>query len=210
MFGAIVLIPYFLQNIRGYSSFHTGLIMLPQALAAGIFMPIGGRLFDKIGARPLVITGLSVITLALFLLSQITLDTKLIMVMLPLGLIGCGMGLSMMAINTHVLQSAPRRLVSRVTPLTTAAQQVMVSFAVAGLTGYLTTRIGDHMAGSKTTGNLINSSVAAFGDTFFLAACIAVSGAVIALILRKPRKNAAEEEIRENADKPDSAMMMGH
>jgi EmrB/QacA subfamily drug resistance transporter len=210
MFGAIVLIPYFLQNIRGYSSFQTGLIMLPQALAAGIFMPIGGRLFDKIGARPLVITGLSVITLALYLLSQITLDTKLFMVMLPLGLIGCGMGLSMMAINTHVLQSAPRRLVSRVTPLTTAAQQVMVSFAVAGLTGYLTTRIGDHMAGSETTGNLVNSSVAAFGDTFFLAACIAVSGAIIAIILRKPKKNAAEEEIRENAEKTDSAMMMGH
>ena len=174
-------------------------------------MPIGGRLFDKIGARPLVMTGLSVITVALFLLSQITLDTKLFMVILPLGLIGCGMGLSMMAINTHVLQSAPRRLVSRVTPLTTAAQQVMVSFAVAGLTGYLTTRIADHMAGSETTGNLVNSSVSAFGDTFFLAACIAATGAIIAIILRKPKTNAAEEEIRENAaEKADSAMMMGH
>ncbi|QGQ95954.1 DHA2 family efflux MFS transporter permease subunit [Paenibacillus psychroresistens] len=210
MFGAIVLIPYFLQSIRGYSSFHTGLIMLPQALAAGIFMPIGGRLFDKIGARPLVMTGLTTITVALFLLSQVTLDTKLFMVMLPLFLIGSGMGLSMMAINTHVLQSAPRRLVSRVTPLTTAAQQVMVSFAVAGLTGYLSTKIADHMAAGDTSGNLVSSSVNAFGDTFFLAACIAAAGAVIAIILRKPKTNAAEEEMKENAEKADSAMMMGH
>jgi MFS family permease len=210
MFGAMVLIPFFLQQIRGYTPFQTGLIMLPQALAAGVFMPIGGRLFDKIGARPLVITGLSVITIALFLLSQITLDTKLFMVMLPLGLIGCGMGLSMMAINTHVLQSAPRRLVSRVTPLTTAAQQVMVSFAVAGLTGYLTTRIADHMQGNGANGSRIEASVAAFGDTFFLAAGIAVTGAVLAIILRKPKKNTDEDEVKQQAEKTDSAMMMGH
>jgi EmrB/QacA subfamily drug resistance transporter len=210
MFGAMVLIPFFLQQIRGYTPFQTGLIMLPQALAAGIFMPIGGRLFDKLGARPLVITGLSVITIALFLLSQITLETKLFMVMLPLGLIGCGMGLSMMAINTHVLQSAPRRLVSRVTPLTTAAQQVMVSFAVAGLTGYLTTRIADHMQANGANGSRIGASVAAFGDTFFLAAGIAVTGAVLALILRKPKKNTDEDEVKQQAEKTDSAMMMGH
>jgi EmrB/QacA subfamily drug resistance transporter len=208
MFGAIVLIPYFLQQIRGYSSFQTGLIMLPQALAAGIFMPIGGRLFDKIGARPLAVTGLSVITIALYLLSRITLDTSLFMVMLPLGLIGSGMGMSMMAINTHVLQSAPRRLVSRVTPLTTAAQQVMVSFAVAGLTGYLTTKITDHIkAGS---GKPIDAAVAAFGDTFFLAAGIAVIGAILALILRKPKKNTEDEEAVKSTQKTDSAMMMGH
>jgi EmrB/QacA subfamily drug resistance transporter len=210
MFGAMVLIPYFLQNIRGYTPFNTGVIMLPQALAAGIFMPIGGRLFDKIGARPLVVTGLSVITAALFLLSQITVDTKLFMVMLPLGMIGAGMGLSMMAVNTHVLQAAPRRLVSRVTPLTTAAQQVMVSFAVAGLTGYLTTRIADHIQINGAAGNPIEASVSAFGDTFFLAACIAASGAVIALILRKPKKNTDDEVVKETVDKADQAMMMGH
>jgi EmrB/QacA subfamily drug resistance transporter len=210
MFGAIVLIPFFLQTVRGYSSFHTGLIMLPQALAAGIFMPIGGRLFDKIGARPLAITGLSVITVALFLLSRITLETTLFMVMLPLALIGCGMGLSMMAINTHVLQSAPRRLVSRVTPLTTAAQQVMVSFAVAGLTGYLTTRITEHSKGNVTAGNPLDASVAAFGDTFFLSACIAVTGALVALILRKPRKIKEDDEVSKEADKTDAALMMGH
>jgi EmrB/QacA subfamily drug resistance transporter len=210
MFGAIVLIPFFLQTVRGYTSFHTGLIMLPQALAAGIFMPIGGRLFDKIGARPLAISGLSIITIALFLLSRITLDTTLFMVMLPLFLIGSGMGLSMMAINTHVLQSAPRRLVSRVTPLTTAAQQVMVSFAVAGLTGYLTTRITDHIKGNGAAGTPIDASVAAFGDTFFLAACIAVTGALVALILRKPKKIAEDEEVTKEAEKTDAALMMGH
>ena len=55
-------------------------------------------------------------------------------------MMGLGMGLSMMPLNTHVLNAAPRKLVGRVTPLT-AAQQVVVSFAVAGLTGFLTSAL---------------------------------------------------------------------
>jgi hypothetical protein len=90
----------------------------------------------------------------------------------------------MMSINTHVLQAAPRNLVSRVTPLTTAAQQVMVSFAVAGMTGFLTSRIEDQM---PTATSPINAMVAGYGDTFMLAAGIAAFGAVLSLILRKPK-----------------------
>ncbi|MFD1907050.1 MFS transporter [Paenibacillus rhizoplanae] len=108
-------------------------------------MPLGGRLFDKIGARPLVFVGLSIISTALFLLSGVTVDTSLPLIILSLVMMGLGMGLSMMPVNTHVLNSAPREWVNRVTPLTAAAQQVVVSFAVAGMTGYLTSQITVHM-----------------------------------------------------------------
>lgn len=82
------------------------------------------------------------------------------------------MGFSMMPLNTHVLNSAPRRLVSRVTPLTTAAQQVVLSFAVAGLTGYLTSQIASHTANAGADANPLNAVVAGYGDTFFLSACL--------------------------------------
>lgn len=203
LFGIMVLVPLFYQTVRGYSPLKTGLVMLPQALASGIMMPIGGRLFDKIGARPLALTGLSVITLSLFLLSRITPDTGLIYIMICLGMVGGGMGLSMMAINTHVLQSAPKKLVSRVTPLTTAAQQVMVSFAVAGLTGYLTSQITSHM---KAGGDPIHAAVSAYGDTFLVAAGVAGLGVLLAIILRKP-KVSADEAVGSEAH---ASMMAGH
>src|SRR5690606_770554 len=101
----------------------------------GIFMPIGGKLFDKIGARWLAIVGLLAIGGGLFMLGGVTTETSAVLVMAALAIIGAGMGLSMMPINTHILKAAPLRLVSRVTALTTAAQQVVVSFAVAGLSG---------------------------------------------------------------------------
>ncbi|MEO2257150.1 DHA2 family efflux MFS transporter permease subunit [Paenibacillus amylolyticus] len=207
LFGAMILIPLYLQQIKGYTALETGLILLPQALASGVGMPLGGRLFDKIGARPLAFVGLGIISGALFILSSITAETGLGLIITALVMMGLGMGLSMMPLNTHVLNAAPRKLVGRVTPLTAAAQQVVVSFAVAGLTGFLTSRIADNTTSPEPTA-IVHGLVAGFNDTFFLAACIALFGCLLSLILRKP-KPMQEEELQ-NGDKPDPAMMMGH
>lgn len=209
LIGSILMVPLFLQNLLGYTPLKSGLTTLPMALGSVVFMPIGGKLFDKVGARPLVFVGLSIITAALFLLSKVNLDSTRITMMLPLAMMGSGMGLSMMAVNTHVLNSAPRRLVSRITPLTTATQQVVMSFAIAGLTGFLTSRITHHMAEVGTSGNIAKSSAAAFGDIFLLTSCIAAFGVIMSLTLRKPRlKDDHEGDGIE--EKPDVKMVLGH
>ncbi|WP_254778154.1 DHA2 family efflux MFS transporter permease subunit [Paenibacillus sp. cl141a] len=185
MFGVLVLFPVYLQTVRGYSPMDTGLIMLAQAVGSIVFTPIGGRLFDKIGARPLALVGLTAVSSALFWLSQVSLDTELLILLIPLFMIGCGMGLIMMALNTHVLNSAPRRLISRVTSLTTAAQHVVTSFAVAGLTGFLAFRTNGGMA------NVPPENVAsAYGDAFLITAILALIGLVLSFTLRKPRIDA--------------------
>lgn len=208
LFGSMLFVPLYLQQIRQYTPLETGLIMLPQALASGIGMPLGGRLFDKIGARPLAFVGLTIISTALYLLSGITIDTSLPIVMMSLVLMGLGMGLSMMPLNTHVLNSAPREWVGRVTPLTAAAQQVVVSFAVAGMTGYLTSQIAVHMGALTKGGNPLTAAVLGFNDVFFLTSCIAAAGVIISLILRRPK--VADTPLPKDGKQPDSAMMMGH
>jgi len=196
LFGSFLLIPFFLQRVQGYSPLHSGLILLPQALFAGIMMPVGGRLYDKLGARPVVLVGLTIITGALFMFSKVTIDTGLVYIMSSLALMGGGMGLSMMALNTHVLQAAPLRLVTRVTSLTTAAQQVMVSFAVAGLTGYLTSRT-THFMSAVPQNNPVHSLELAFSDTFLVASCIAGIGVLLGIFLRRP-KTRPEDEVDES------------
>lgn len=211
LFGSMILTPLYLQQVRGYNALETGIFLLPQALASAFFMPISGRLFDRIGARPLAFTGLGFVSLALFLLSRITVDTSLGMILLPLGLLGGGMGLTMMPLNTHILNSAPRHLVARVTPLMTAAQQVIVSFAVAGLTGYLTSQINSHMAEAAQGGNPLQAAVAGFGDTYFLASCLAAVGFILTLMLARPKKQPepAEAQVKEGTQ-TDPGMMIGH
>ncbi|WP_145409620.1 DHA2 family efflux MFS transporter permease subunit [Paenibacillus xylanexedens] len=207
MFGAMLLIPLYLQQVKGYSALTTGWMLVPQALFAGIAMPISGKLFDKIGARPLALTGLSAVAIALFVLSSLTIDTAVWIIIASLSLMGVGMGFAMMPLNTHVLNAAPVHLVNRVTPLTSAAQQVIVSFAVAGLTGYLTSRITSHMSSADISGSPLQAVVTGYGDTFFLSACIAVAGAAFSLLLRKPR---VQDEKPSDGEAPDPSLMMGH
>ncbi|AHV97965.1 DHA2 family efflux MFS transporter permease subunit [Paenibacillus sabinae] len=207
LFGSMLFVPLYLQQIRHYTSLETGLILLPQALASGIGMPLGGRLFDKIGARPLAFVGLTIISTGLYILSGITVETSLPHIMLCLGLMGLGMGLTMMPVNTHVLNAAPRHLVGRVTPLTTAAQQVIVSFAVAGMTGYLTTRITAHMTEAGKDANPLVAAVMGYDDVFFFTSCIAAAGVLISLILRKPKTApSGDGDVRQK----DPALMAGH
>lgn len=140
LFGSLFLAPLFLQQVRGYGAFDTGLILLPQALASAVFMPIGGILFDRIGARPLVLVGLGLIAVATFILAHVSVTTQGSDLILPLGLSGAGMGLMFMSLNTHLLNAAPRALIGRVTALTNALQQVVNSLSVAGLATILTSR----------------------------------------------------------------------
>lgn len=203
LFGTLFLIPVFLIQAKGYSAFETGLILLPQALSAGIGMPIGGKLFDKFGARPVVLFGLALITTGAFLLSNISAGTSIPEIMLPLVLLGMGMGFSMMPLNTHIIQSAPKHLVGRVTSLTGAAQQVMSSFAIAGLSTLLADRVKHYSTVSPGP----DIPYFSFGDVFFVLGFVAVFGMLVALLLRKPKKQG-ESDGSETG--PEMNMMMGH
>jgi EmrB/QacA subfamily drug resistance transporter len=209
LFGVLFLLPLFLQQVRGYGAFDTGLILLPQAISAAIFMPIGGALFDRIGARPLVMAGLGLVAIAAFLLSGVTATTEGTSLILPLAMMGAGMGLMMMPLNTHIINAAPRALVSRVTSLTNALQQVIASLTVAGLATILTSRLTVHMNAAKATlasqhhgapapthslppavqaqihALFAHASALAFDDTFKVMAVFGLVGAVLGVLLRR-------------------------
>jgi DHA2 family lincomycin resistance protein-like MFS transporter len=66
LFGAVILLPLYLQEIRGLQSLETGLALLPGGLAMGLLGPVIGRLFDKVGPLPLTVTGSSLMVLTLW------------------------------------------------------------------------------------------------------------------------------------------------
>ncbi len=211
LFGGIFLLPLFLQNVRGYGAFETGLILLAQAIAAVIFMPIGGRLFDKIGARPPVVLGLTLVAISSYILTHLSVRTTSLDLVAPLAMRGAGMGFMMMSLNAHLLNAAPKELISRVTSLTGALQQVVSSLAIAGLATILTSRGATYVAGAiaalphaatPASGARLSPPVAAqiaarvhaaaltgyahaFNDTFIVATLLALGGALLGLTLQR-------------------------
>ncbi|MCJ8014147.1 multidrug efflux MFS transporter [Paenibacillus sp. KQZ6P-2] len=194
LFGVNILIPLFLQSIKHYTSFNTGLTLLPQAVAAMIFISVGGKLYDKFGARPVSLAGFTIVTIALFMFAQLGQNTSPIWILLPLFLIGAGMGLTVMTLETYVLSSAPYNLVGRVTPLTTSTLQVATSIAVAGLTGLLASRTSVHTGQGGHEVNELAAFVSAFDETFYLTAGIAIIGVIIGIFLRKPQVYSNDEQ----------------
>jgi MFS family permease len=211
LFGGIYLLPLFLQQVRNFGAYDTGRIMMAQAIAAGIFMPIGGRLFDRIGARPLAVVGLSLVTVGTYMLTSLSATTSGGDLILSLVLRGMGMGLMMMAVNTHLLNAAPRKLVGRVTSLTQALQNVVTSLAVAGLTTVITTRPSYQMATNliahakqahpaavaASQGSLppliANLFASAFNDAMKLVVIAGIVGILLAFTLR-PNPAAQQAE----------------
>src|SRR5204863_2107725 len=75
MLAQFFFMALYMQNILGYSALEAGVRFLPSTLMIIVIAPIAGRLSDRIGPKPLIITGLSLLSLSLFIQSQIS-DTS--------------------------------------------------------------------------------------------------------------------------------------
>jgi EmrB/QacA subfamily drug resistance transporter len=190
-FSILLLVPLYLQQVRGFGSFETGLTMLPQPLVTALVMPLGGRLFDRWGVRATTAPGLALTVVGLWILTQVLEAGTVMSVIGPLALVGAGMGLAMMSLGTHLLNSAPRDLVSRVTSLTSALQNVVASLAVAGVATVLQSRTAAYLA----AGHGPEALPWAFGDTFRAVAVVATLACLLALTLgRGPRARGGTAE----------------
>jgi EmrB/QacA subfamily drug resistance transporter len=192
MFGTFFLVPLFLQQVRGYGAFETGMFTLPQAVASGIFMQIGGRAFDRVGARPPVLLGLTLVATSMTIMSGLRGNTSGQDLLVPLALLGAGMGSMMMALNTHVLNTAPRQLVGRVTSLTNALQNVVASLAIASFATVLQARIPMHVAeanasaaGQPSPALLADAAAFAFGDVYRTALAVVIVAWCLVWTLRR-------------------------
>ncbi len=124
----------------------SGILLLPQALASTMTMPISGKLMDKIGVRPLVITGLLLMAHATWRLSFLNLDTSSSEITFMLIERGFAMGLTMMPVMTVQMAVIPPQLIARSSSLTNVLRQVFASFGTAIFATLLQSRETFHQA----------------------------------------------------------------
>ncbi|MHB1953808.1 MAG: DHA2 family efflux MFS transporter permease subunit [Sulfobacillus sp.] len=137
MYSGVFYVPLFLQTIVGFGAMKTGLIMMPAALASAIMMPISGRIYDKIGARALVFTGMSLLAITTYLLHNLSVNTSVGAVIFWLTLRGVGMGMAMMPVTTAGMSAVPTEHVGGASAINNIMQRVAGSFGLAALTALL-------------------------------------------------------------------------
>ncbi len=131
LFGAEFLLPLYLQTLRGLTPLETGLRLLPVALGAGIATPLAGWLYDRIGPRPLVVTGYAVLLVNTFQLAGLAADTPLRWIGWLLLMRGLAIGLTVQSTLAVALGVVPPPQVPRASSLINATRQTVQAFAVA-------------------------------------------------------------------------------
>ncbi|WP_176585933.1 DHA2 family efflux MFS transporter permease subunit [Priestia megaterium] len=144
MYAGMFLLPIYLQTIRGFSAFDSGLLLLPGALVMLIMSPISGILFDKVGPRPLAIIGLLITTVITFEFTRLTLDTSFNSIVVLYMIRSFGVSLLMMPIMTAGLNQLPTRLNSHGTSMTNTLRQVSGSIGISLMTTIFTNRTKFH------------------------------------------------------------------
>ncbi|MDT7677199.1 MAG: hypothetical protein QOD82_5101 [Pseudonocardiales bacterium] len=146
LFGVLFYVPLVLQQAQNLGAFHTGLVLLPQALVMGVIMPFAGRLYDRIGPRWPAVVGLTIVALGTYLLHNLTPDTTRSHMMALLAFRASGMGLAMMPIMTGGLAVIPTELVSRASAFNNVVQRISAALGLALLTALLTRQQAQQLA----------------------------------------------------------------
>lgn len=106
--STLLFMPFYLQNLLGYTALKAGLIISVYPLTTAVVAPLSGWLSDKITYRPLIITGMSAATVSLLLLSTINRQSPLWEIVLLLMLLGFGIATFQSPNNSSVMGSVER------------------------------------------------------------------------------------------------------
>ncbi|MDY0407606.1 DHA2 family efflux MFS transporter permease subunit [Virgibacillus soli] len=124
MFSAMILVPIYIQTIRGFSPMDAGLLMLPGAVLMGIMSPITGKLFDKYGPKTLSTLGLSIVIITTYFFSKLNMDISYSSLVVLFSIRSFGMSMVMMPIMTNGLNQLPAHYYPHGTAMNNTLQQV--------------------------------------------------------------------------------------
>ena len=210
LFGSVVLVPLFLQQVQGLGALESGAVLAAQGLAAALAMPFGGALTDRFGARQVVPFGLLLLTLCSVWMATLTPVTPAWQVALMVAGRGLGIGLSMIPSMSSAYVTLAPGLIGRATSVSNTVQRVASALAVAIVTTILSGRIvahlphlpsgisassGDGLAGAHLPAAvqtvLLAEVAKGFDDTFWVTVGLSLICFPMALLLRRSLKPEA-------------------
>ncbi len=195
VFGAMILMPLYWQELRGYSVIETGLLTGPQGLGMAITTPLGARMTERYGGGPVALVGVIATALMTIPFGLIGAHTSVAFLCVAMVLRGAGMGASFMPAMTAAFAALDRSQVSHATP------QLNVLNRVGGSIGttVLAVVLANALRGAHTPAAAAN----AFGTAFWCSAGIAALAIIPCVVLMRAESNARKAAKVAGAEDPD-------
>jgi DHA2 family lincomycin resistance protein-like MFS transporter len=183
LFGTIILLPIYMQQVLGLEPVQTGLLLLPGGLLMGLLAPFVGRLYDRFGPKPLLIPGSVVVSLALWGLAMIDASTS------PFYLLGAHLVLSLglaflfTPLFTSALGSVRPHLYAHASATVSTVQQVA---GAAGTALFVTLMSTTTAALASDGASEVSAAAGGVQSAFFVGAIISLLAIVGAIFVKKP------------------------
>ncbi|MBM6995146.1 DHA2 family efflux MFS transporter permease subunit [Paenibacillus sp. DXFW5] len=222
MYAAMILLPIYLQKIRGFSPLESGLLLMPGAILMGIMSPITGMIFDRIGARWLAVVGLGITAVTTWEFSNLTDSTTYTHLILMYTARMFGMSMLMMPIQTAGLNQLPARLNAHGTAMSNTLRTIAGALGTALLVTIMSSRAKEKATEMILTAGINpkdpsnaqqvalitrDATINGIDFAFVVATGITLVAFVLAFFIRKVQVNieGQDSENEENGMKPAKA-----
>jgi EmrB/QacA subfamily drug resistance transporter len=182
LFGAMVLLPLYWQEVRHESVVHAGLLMAPQGIGAAAVMPLAGKLADRIGGGPPALVGAIVTVVASIPFGLIGAHTSIVWLSAVMVVRGFGIGFAFMPVFSAAFATLDRKELSDATPQLNVFMRLGGSFGTAILAVVLQRAL----AGAHT----VSAAASGYGTAFWASVIIAAIAIVPCIVLLRSERAA--------------------
>jgi DHA2 family lincomycin resistance protein-like MFS transporter len=190
LFGMVILLPIYLQYALGLETTTIGLMLLPGPLLSGVLGPFIGRVYDRVGPRPLVIPGAILLSAALWMFALgLGVSTPIWFILIANVTLGLSLGLLFTPLFSSGLGSLAPHLYSHGSALVSTLQQVAGAAGTAIFVALLA--VGMAAAGETDVTTASPAQIVAGVHLAFLAGAITTLPLIaVSLLVRKPAETS--------------------
>ncbi|MBU7556640.1 MFS transporter [Weissella paramesenteroides] len=196
MYGVEMMLPTYLQNVRGLSPLDSGLTLFWGALFMGLMSPLGGALYNKVGVKRLSFVGFVILLLGTLPFVYLTEQTPTIIITVLYALRMTAIALLMMPLTTAAMGALPDERAADATAANNTLRQVSSSVVVALMTSVVQNVINNNTPGDgmKKTAPLsyakkvLDASLDGFQSAFIISLAFAIIGLIFVVFMKKEKE----------------------